>query len=458
MPDIISVPSQNVLPVWDSFEATFFVLSGMSVGFVFGYLFPSIWRTIRRRFRPHRRYALSDIKWEKNLDFNINLFELESGEKLYSDYTVIELFVIARNFVQKKEFRFAIKMYGDVLTSTRATTGDIYRAMFELAQVYFSLELYTRAFDTAFELLKRKPYDAIILKFVLDILDRYFDENKINQVFRTYKGNLNEQLKRQMSFLACRYTEQYLSTNSNIQKAISMGKFAHKIYADSAYAQVLLWQALSLRTRHKKILDIKSQWIAFGGDLSTFVSICRKYQTSVSSGSSYLCKSFLTLYTEDRDLTQFDNIKNEFNDHLNLHSMNVQQKKIFLHILLEMYFIGKNTLEEEKHVTYQWFILKIFECDVNISKAFEIFFSFSKENIFVNKILNPDLIPIGLQTHQCKDCKSIFTQFKWSCEVCGSFESLKNYLLPFTEYAFNEQNWHPHKDNRNRCAHSHSCT
>lgn len=77
MPDHIATSPPHILPVWDSFEAIFFVLAGGIIGFVFAYLFPSIWRTIRRRFRSHGRYIVSDIQWHRTLELDLDILPLD---------------------------------------------------------------------------------------------------------------------------------------------------------------------------------------------------------------------------------------------------------------------------------------------------------------------------------------------------------------------------------------------
>ncbi len=452
MPDFISIPAQNILPVWDSFEAAFFVFSGVSVGFVFGYLFPSIWRTIRRRFRPHGQYIISDISLERNLQPYISIAD-DYSKKDLEQYSLIELFVIARDLFQKKEFRQAIKIYGEILTSAQASTPHIHRALFELAQVYFALNLDGRAFDTAFELLQKKPRDIAVLKLILDILNKHFLYERLKEVLSIYKAPLNDQTKNRMSFLVSKHAEKFLETD--VERAILLSKFALQISTDFGYAQFVLWQGLSLRTRQKKPLETSSKWIAFAGDLFTGVNICKTHFISPSAISPYISRLLSQLFEADSNLKAYNVIKTEFRNSFKFSQITQLSQKIIFQILLESLIFKKEEYSPEKYSSYQTFMQTILAGSEQIFLALDQFFLFSKDNIFVNEILNPDVINIGLQEHRCKNCKSVFTKFQWSCGVCGSLESLNVFLPPFTEHAFHDQNWYPHQDNRNRRADSH---
>ena len=56
LPENLPTPA---LPLWDTFEVVFFLVAGVFLGVVAGVLFPSLWRTLRRRFRkPESRNYL----------------------------------------------------------------------------------------------------------------------------------------------------------------------------------------------------------------------------------------------------------------------------------------------------------------------------------------------------------------------------------------------------------------
>lgn len=454
MPDVIAISSQNVLPLWDSFEATFFVVAGMSVGFVLGYLFPSIWRTLRRRFRPYRQFLISDISLERNIHTTLHTFDSLSDDK--TEYSTVEMFVIARDFFQKREFRRSVKVYGEILTSTQATTPHIHQAMFELAQVYFALKLYPRAFDTSFELLKRKPRDSVILSFILKLLGCYFDPDRFKEVYEVYKGNLNEPLKKKMCFIVCKYVEQHLKDQAHLSKAISLLQLCLKIDFTYVYGQVLLWQTLSMKIRYTKKLSVGSEWIAFAADLNSLLRLYKTYELSLYAGLNYLSELFFRLYTHDLELKEFNIIKNEFKESLMLSQMSLQQKKVVFQIFGEFYLKQVNPKNVNEANLYKEFIIKLLQENLKNPEELNIIFLFANQNIFVNDSINPETIKTGFQVHQCKNCLSLFQYFQWSCENCGAFEALIPYLDMSTESAFYEQNWSPYQDNRNRCAHTHT--
>jgi len=454
MPDTISVPLQNTLPLWDSFEATFFVLSGMSVGFVFGYLFPSIWRTFRRRFQSHRRHIIEDIPWQRKLDLDLKILDIQSD---LSKYELVELFVIARDMTQRGEFRHAIKVYGQILTSELVTTPFIHRAMFELSQVYFSLGLYIRTFDTAFEVFKRKSNDPVIFQFLLIVLTQHIDEEKLYKTFRVFRGEPSELLRNQMSYLVCHYASLCLAQEPENLRSINLSRFALKIDPEFSYARFILWRSLSVRTRKKKSLNIKAKWVAFAADFSSWINLCKETELSTFAGAPYLYKLIAHLLHEDLNLECFNSIKSEFLEILNLPQILQSSRKTFLDSFLDISIILQIEDRSCEKSQYKIFLEQLFIKNESLKNELFPFFLFSKENIFVNDIINPNILKIGLQAHHCKSCKAIFVQFQWLCEICGSYEPLTRYVSPFMEYAYNnDKNWHSYQDNRNRCVDSYS--
>ena len=83
----ITTQSTEGMPMWDSFEASFFVGAGLSVGIVLGFLFPSLWRTFRRRFRKISNYTPDKKHFNPKLTTKLKILNDE-----------FDMFETAKNF------------------------------------------------------------------------------------------------------------------------------------------------------------------------------------------------------------------------------------------------------------------------------------------------------------------------------------------------------------------------
>jgi tetratricopeptide (TPR) repeat protein len=444
MPALISTPSQNTLPVWDSFEAIFFVLAGIIVGFVLGYLFPSIWRTLRRRFRSHRRYILTDIPWHRTLEIDLDILPLEKKLSAMQDekdvrtnFSLVQSFVIARDFVQRGEHRHAVKIYGEILTSDQASTSYIHRALFELAQVYFSLSLYARAFDTALELFKRRRRDALILQFLLLVLSKYPDEEKLLKIFRIFKGIPNEKLVKQMAQVACLYAEKRLVSGHDHKKLVELTRLALRIDGTWAHALFLLWQSTSQTMRYKRPLDVKAKWIAFAADLDSWIHLCEDTNLSPHAGAHHISSLLVDMLTQDPNFESFQMIQPEFKEIIDFEKFSASQQKI----LLESIFSAILLIREVQTLITEQNCLTLFNKICHKQQILQ-------QDFFVNGVINPNVLKLGILAHSCPHCQSLFARFNWSCSVCHSPEPLMACLPSFTECAFHvNKNWNPHKGN-----------
>lgn len=349
MPDHIVTSPTHILPVWDSFEAVFFVLAGGIIGFVFAYLFPSIWRTIRRRFRSHGRYIVTDIPWHRTLELNLDILPLDKKisaiqetKEIQKNFSLVQLFVMARDFVQRGELRHAVKIYGEILTSDKASTSYIHRALFELAQVYFALGLYTRAFDTGLELLKRKTRDEHILKFVLRVLNEQVDEEKLVKTYRIFKGRLNDKLRKQMAHIACEYAENKLKSTHEYKKVIELTRLALRINGSSTHALFLLWKSSSQTVRNKNALDAKAKWVAFATDLEGWIKLCEDTGLSPHAGARHILSLALEIIAQDPAFEYFESIQNEFRDILDFKKLSASQQKILLESIFSSIILLKD--------------------------------------------------------------------------------------------------------------------
>ncbi|MEN9529692.1 MAG: hypothetical protein RI932_1565, partial [Pseudomonadota bacterium] len=140
MPRPVSDSIADGLPLWDTYEALFFLLTGISLGIVLGFLFPSVWRSFRRRFRKLERYkpdkavAAPWVAATGPRILSVDDSDSENGETR-SELDLVTLFVSARYAVQEKSLREAAALYLQILGSEKVTRVQTNKAMFELAQV-----------------------------------------------------------------------------------------------------------------------------------------------------------------------------------------------------------------------------------------------------------------------------------------------------------------------------------
>lgn len=466
MPDYIVTPSPNTLPVWDSFEAFFFVLAGVIIGFVSAHLIPSIWRTIRRRFRSHDHYIIHDIAWNRTLEINLDILPLEKkisaiqGEKdIQRNFSLIELFIIARDLVQKGELRQAVKIYGEILTSDKVSTTYLHRALFELAQVYFLLGLYPRAFDTGLELLKRRRRDEQILDFLLKVLSVHTNEGKLLTAYRLFKGKGTKIVHRKLAFLACQYAQNRLKQNLNDKKTLGLIRFALEVEQSFKYALFLLWQFNHKSIQYKKNLDIRAKWVAFAANLESWVYLCEDAKLSPHALTYDIASLILELITHDSEFKDFDLIQVEFREILNFKNFSTLQQKILLDSIFSAIILLRDAHTQITEQNCLLFLKKI--CNDEHILQYVMVFSAN---------ITQTVLKLGSSAHFCSNCQAIFAHFDWSCNVCHLPEALTPYTSLFKEYDSNaninngntdEQKYQKNenicKNTKNRHSYSHDC-
>lgn len=444
MPDYIVTPSPNILPVWDSFEAVFFVLAGGIIGFVSAHLFPSIWRTIRRRFRSHERHIPSEILWNRTLELNLDILPLDKKisaiqeeKEIRKKFPLVQLFIIARDLVQKGELRQAVKIYGEILTSDQLSTLYIHRALFELAQVYFLLGLYPRAFDTGLELLKRKRKDEQILSFLLKVLAHHTDEDKLMTIYRIFKGKGNEMLYKNAAFLACQYAQNRLKRSCNDKKTLELIRFALHVEKKFKYALFLLWKSSNQTVQYKKNLDTKAKWVAFAAHLESWAQLCEDTQLSPYALAHDIASFILEITNEDPTFKSFDLIQTEFTEIFNLKKFSNSQQKIILDSIFSGIILLRDGHTQITEQNCLLFLKKI--CNNEQILQYVMLFSIN---------ITQAVLKLGASAHFCSNCQAIFAHFDWSCNVCHLPEALMPYTSLFKEYDFNAtiKNWNLNKN------------
>lgn len=201
MPRPAATTGADGLPLWDTFEALFFLIAGLSIGVVLGVMFPSLWRSFRRRFRNPSRFAPHDASLSAYVSHTPPLHILSASESEEDaevapsgQVGLAEAFVIARHHLQEGRPRESVRIYLDILGHEQVSTQQTNRALFELSQVYAELGLQSRALDTGLELLHRKPDDGRVFTYLLDLCTRYGILDRVKGLLSIRKGRIDEGL------------------------------------------------------------------------------------------------------------------------------------------------------------------------------------------------------------------------------------------------------------------------
>ncbi|MEY2987720.1 MAG: hypothetical protein RJB13_1241, partial [Pseudomonadota bacterium] len=122
MPRPVSDTVAGGLPLWDTYEALFFLLTGAFLGLILGFLFPSLWRSFRRRFRKTDRFKPDRLSaghlYDRPGSFQSDkLQSLNEEDDSQVELSVGALFVAARFAVQESAYREAVALYLQILGS-----------------------------------------------------------------------------------------------------------------------------------------------------------------------------------------------------------------------------------------------------------------------------------------------------------------------------------------------------
>lgn len=424
------IPSAiDSLPLWDSFEAIFFLFAGISIGVVLGILFPSLWRTFRRRFRKETQYTPFLETWHDNSNLNLQILKDEnedteneiSKEKDPIHLKMIEAFVMARYFFETGQTRLAIQTYLEILGSENVSKQETNRVLFELSQVYFSMGLLDRAFDTGFELLNRKPMIPEVLLHLLDVCQKGKFQDKFTLVLNTYHGPINPMLRKSVSYHLSQIGENAL-LEKEFQKAIDFARLSANWNRTSAKSLVLLWQATSQIFWKKNATDAQLMWVAIAADLDARAQIYSKTKISPAAGAEYLCRLIQSLCKSDQVMESFPIVQKEFQKILEWKKLDPEVEKK----LLESIFYAIILIQDRQEVSMKRSFSDVVSILTNEKK--HLFYS----DMFFSKSPSKSEA-LGFFAHECGRCRSQFVSFLWKCPECAADESLAPILSPLLE-------------------------
>jgi lipopolysaccharide biosynthesis regulator YciM len=430
----ISTISTEGMPMWDTFEASFFLGAGLSVGIVLGILFPSLWRTFRRRFRKSSHYAPDGKKLDHKLTINLKI--LSEGEEpnsndleeLISPHNYLdqnsfvylpEAFVLARNYFQIGNARESIKIYIDILTHENVSKQETHRALFELSQVYASIGLQVRAFDTSIELFRRMPKNTEVLEHILKVCSSGFFPDKLNIALSIFKGSPDAKLRLNIAHSLCKIGEIQLLEAKKFGNATDLARSALRWERSSGRAMILLWQATSHELWQKVAHDPKMMWTALAADLEALIQIYSNTNVSPAAGAKYLSIIISKISNEREAIESYTIVQNEFTRTLNKEKITLNIQKYLWASIFHASLLIQNS-PELKNSRFLSDVLAIL----------------GENQSYFDFILKQDeAARIGYSSHYCEKCGSFSSSFAWKCLYCNAEETLKPIIMPSFEHS-----------------------
>lgn len=415
MPRPASTTGVDGLPLWDTFEAFFFLFTGLSIGLVLGLLFPSLWRTLRRRFRNTRKFGSLKIDLPLQVESPVQTLEhIQEEEESDDDINISAQFIFARSLIHERKERDAINTYLSILGNERVSKQQTNRALFELSQTYDRLGLQSRAYETAFELLHRKPKQTQVFEYLLQLCSRYQMQDRIPSIVDTHKGNSSEALKLRVASLVAGCGEEQLKKNE-IAKAITFGRESLKHSIGCARGQILIWEATSLQLWEQLEEDEKGIWSAFVADLEGRMQIAHETKISAAAGAEHLARLMEKISTTSIS-EALSQLKNGF-----------------------MFFgnqnLDKNLLESLDKIVF-YASLNLLENQGDLPAPNQLFLDLLERLSPTSRSLwechgsAAQAVVLGYKTHSCLSCLNVAPRFSWSCTHCQNVETLVPVLNP----------------------------
>lgn len=422
------------LPMWDTFEASFFLAAGLSVGIVFGILFPSLWRTFRRRFRKISHYASSEQKISSDLHPKLKVLQesvaLTNDEYLNSEVHIIyqqlkrlikisEAFVLARNFFQIGNSKEAINIYIEILTNESVSKQETNRALFELSQVYASLGLYLRSFDTAYELFKRDSNNLQVFEHLLHVCTSGHLPDKLLNILNSIHIQPDSKVRLQIAHAISKIAEGQLLEKDKVEKTVDLARTALRWDGHSARAMILLWQATTQDFWTNSSADMKTKWMAFAAVLDALNDIYKISKISPAAVAKYLAEIILKMSQEREVLQSYVIVQNEFKSVLRKDKLEINAQKFLWASIFHATLLLEKSPEFQK------------------SKYLDDVLAILGENkgYLASIVQLSEAAKIGYLSHSCARCGAFFSSFAWKCLQCNTEETLKPIILPNFEHS-----------------------
>jgi lipopolysaccharide biosynthesis regulator YciM len=312
VPRPLGTTGMEGLPLWDTVEAVYFLVAGVSAGVVIGFLFPSIWRAFRRKFRNTKRFATA-LPMEP-IASALEVFD-ETPENVEAKQALALLpvesqFVHARSLVQGGRCRDAVQVYLQILGDERVSKGETNRAFYELAQTYALLGLSGRAFDVAFELLSRKPKNRQVFEFLLKLIYDSQRHERILDVLPIWRGDADSKFRLQIAHAICEHGESLLRAGRTLE-ARNVAALATRWSHVSARARLNLWHFTSEEVVTKVDCDLRKRWIAFAADLESLSRVSAEMPISLFAVSKHIYSAMVILGRDSQGERAFSDVADE---------------------------------------------------------------------------------------------------------------------------------------------------
>jgi lipopolysaccharide biosynthesis regulator YciM len=416
-----TIPGADGLPLWDTVEVVYFLVTGFSVGMVLGFLFPSLWRAFRRSFRKADRFAPDSTfnRWHLKSTLEVLLEEESSEANPNANLDIESGFVLARSNFQNGRYREAVNLYLEILGSEKVSKEETNRALFELAQTHLALGLQTRAFDTSFELLHRKPERREVMILLLDVLESGSSFDNLERVLPVWRGREDDKLRKRISHLLCRHGE-------NLQQA-GQPEAARETFMKAARrdlqcgrARIELWRSTSVEARQRCGSDVKKLWSALAADLEARVRIGSETGISPSAGSEVLASWLETMMAIQGCLESLAEFRHEFLAVLGQTPTIAPQTTMAVDTLLfhACVNLAEGSITRERS-------LEAFTLAKTISPSIEKHFP-QLELLKHDRLAS--WIAKNLGNHTCQTCRAVTVNHLWKCPSCGSLETMTSNL------------------------------
>lgn len=282
-----------MIPLWDTFEASYFFVAGLFAGAVFGFLFPSLWRTVRRRFRSTDRYSLPDLPIIPSA-----AAEVDNPEFLSLDDTSVERDLVhARSLAQMAHYREAIAAYVAILKSEQISKGQTNTALYELAQTYAHLGMRARALDIALDLLHRRSRSLGAFQLALSLVSREDLVHRLDHLLKIWNGATPDEARRQIAHLLCLQAETQLEVD--LKAALSQARRALRWDLHASRPRILLW----ITTGRRLLADPNPRQllVTLPAHIEVRLRIQQETPVSLLAGSDHLkqCVSSLQIHSPE---------------------------------------------------------------------------------------------------------------------------------------------------------------
>ncbi|MFZ9520060.1 MAG: tetratricopeptide repeat protein [Silvanigrellaceae bacterium] len=403
MPRPVSDTIADGLPLWDTYEAVFFLVTGVFLGLVLGFLFPSAWRSFRRSFRQIDKYGVYRGSLAGDARFSAKnpliAFEDDHEPELQpTQFDLASVFVAARYAVQENSFREAVALYLQILGSEKVSRTQTNKAMFELTQVYALSGLSEKAIETGLELLHRKPAQPEIFKFLLSACHANPDHKLLMDVLETYSGPKSGELAREVTHFISSAARHVLLRGSQ-REAASLAKQAVRWSPSTLEAKLILIEATSILSQPDPTRPLDQDVLGFFVDLAELLRLGRSH----SNRAPFFAFSLLGAWADFFDRNDAE----------------VEQVLTRLKIeLLNQIDFGTYANDE------------VFRRDVAL--FFDVMTLLRKNMAGETRWLAAlaQLLAVQLKTVRretfffCQGCSAMQRHFQWKCGSCGRWDSL----------------------------------